>query len=151
MKERIPLQVVEDRLVITAVVECRHLRVRRQVMRFVIDTGSSDSFLSANDVKRLQIPVKGRTSQGVVDFGGSRFDRISLPKFTLFLLKEDNQKNDYLSFMISLSALKITKVSPGKVLIAEMLPSILGMDFLKEQKLSLHIFASEGLAFLECC
>ena len=58
MKERIPLQVVEGRLVLTTVIECPSLRIHRQFMDFVLDTGSPDSYLSDKDVRRLQIPMK---------------------------------------------------------------------------------------------
>ena len=46
MKNRIPLQIIEGRLVLTTVIECKSLRIQRQLMEFVIDTGSSNSYLS---------------------------------------------------------------------------------------------------------
>ena len=108
MKERIPLQIIEGRLVLTSVIECRSLRVQRQFMKFVIDTGSPDSYLSDKDVRRMQIPVKGRASSGEVDFGGSRFRKIELPQFDVYLLKEGSQ-NDFLSLKSSFCALQPDK------------------------------------------
>jgi len=58
MVTRFPLQIVENRLILTAVIECDSLRIRRQIAEFVIDTGSVDSYFSEKEVKRLQIPVK---------------------------------------------------------------------------------------------
>ena len=55
MKNRIPLQIVGGRLILTAVIECASLRIPRQIMDFVIDTGSADSYFSEKDVIRLQI------------------------------------------------------------------------------------------------
>ena len=146
MKERIPLQIVEGRLVLTSVIECFSLRIRRQIMEFVIDTGSPDSYLSDKEVRRLQIPIKDVPSSGEVDFGGSRFYQISIPKITMYLLKEDK---GYHTLNISLSALKTTKMSEQKIQMAQTLPSILGLDFLKEQKISLHVILTENLAYLE--
>ena len=149
MKERIPLQVIEGRLVLTSVIECESLRIHKQLMDFIIDTGSADSYFSQKDTVRLQIPIKGKQSIGEVDFGGSRFERIKLPKFKLYLLKEDKEKHEYIETYVDLSALKTTKTSEKKIQIAQQLPSILGMDFLKEQKFSLHVILTEGIAYLQ--
>lgn len=147
MKNRIPLQIVEGRLILTTVVECASLRIPRQIMDFVIDTGSADSYFSEKDVIRLQIPVSDKPAKAEVDFAGSRYKQISLPKIRLHLLTED--KNSTTSKDISICALKTTKKSPEKVQMAHALPSILGMNFLKEQKISLHVILTENLAYLE--
>jgi hypothetical protein len=147
IKERIPLQIVEDRLRLTAVVECAKLRVRRQLMEFVVDTGSSASYLSDKDVRRLQIPIRSRTAEQEVDFGGSRFRQILLPAFRLHLLKEE--KDEVVTLTVCLNALQTTKQSEEKRQVAQTLPSILGMDFLKQQRLSLHVLPSEGIAYLQ--
>ena len=149
IKDRIPLEIVEGKLVMNSMIECRSLRVRHRFMRFVIDTGSSDSYLSDLDVKRLQIPIKDRRPIGDVNFGGSTFKQVPLPKFKIYLLMEDNDKNDYLTFDVPLTALKTTKMAEKKRKVTETLPSILGMDFLREQKLSLHVILTEDLAYLQ--
>lgn len=147
--DRIPLQIIEGRLVLTSVVECKSLRLPRQLMEFVIDTGSSDSYLNDKDVRRFQIPVKGRETSGEVDFGGSRFKQILLPRITMYLLREDNEKKDYFTLEVSLYALQTTKTSEKKQQTAQRLPSILGLDFLKKQKLSLYVNLTENIAYLQ--
>jgi hypothetical protein len=97
----------------------------------------------------MQIPIKGRKAHSEVDFGGSRFSQLELPAFKLHLLKEDKNKNEVLTLTISLNALQTTKQSPEKRQIAQTLPSILGMDFLREQKLSLHVMPAEEIAYLQ--
>ena len=149
MKERINLQLVEGRLVLLSLIECDNLRIPKRFLKFVIDTGSADSYLGDKDVRILQISVKDRESKGEVDVGGSRFKQVSLPKIKMYLLKEVNSKHDYIELQVSLSALKTTKSSKKKIQMAQALPSILGMDFLKEQKMSLHVFPAEDLAYLE--
>lgn len=150
INNRIPLQIIEGRLVLTAVIACSHLRIHKQILDFVIDTGSSESYLSDKDVRRLHIPIKGRRSIGEVDFGGSRFNRISLPEFDMYLLQEDKQKNESAQIKLSISALQTTKSSPKNIQVAQTLPSILGLDFLKHQKISLHVILSEDVAYLQC-
>ena len=147
MKQRIPLCIVEGRLVLVSVIGCPKLRVPLRKMDFVVDTGSPDSYISDRDVRLMQIPIKDKSAQEEVDFGGSRFKRISLPPFTMHLLKEGFKEKTTLT--ISLSALKTTKMSDKKKEAAQMLPSILGLDFLREQKLALPVILNENVAYLE--
>lgn len=147
--DRIPLQIVEGRLVLTSVIECKQLRIHRQVMRFILDTGSPNSYFSYKDVIKLQIPLAGKNPSGQTDFGGSRFDQIPLPKVTMYILKEGKQSKDYYTVNVSMSALRTTKTSQKNIKVAEQLPSILGIDFLKEQKFSLHLILTEDLAYLQ--
>ena len=149
LKDRIPLQIIEGRLVVLAAVECPSLRVRRQLIEFVIDTGSPESYIGQKDSTKLQIPVKDRREDGTVAFGGSQYKKIKLPSFTFYLLKQDNQKNDYVLLEVNLHALKTTKTSPHRVQAADASPSILGLDFLIEQKLSLHVILTADMAYLQ--
>lgn len=145
-KLRIPLQVVEGRLILAAVIECKKLRIPRHIIEFVIDTGSPNSYFSDKDTRRLQIPVSDKASSGEVDFGGSSYKQIILPKIAFHLLAEDKTT---MELDVSIYALKTTKSSIKKLQVAQALPSILGMEFLKEQKLSLHVILTENLAFLQ--
>jgi hypothetical protein len=119
-----------------------------QLSTFVIDTGSPDSYMSSKDVKRLQIAVNDKESSGEVDFGGSRYKISGLPPFYFHLLNEDRSK-PHISIKVTLKALKTSKASERKLQTAESLPSILGMDFLKEQKAALYVNVFENTAFLE--
>ena len=142
-----PLQIVEGRLVLTAVVECPKLRIHRQIMEFVIDTGSQNSYFSYKDVMKLQIPLSEKPSKGEVDVGGSRYREIELPKMKFHILAED--KLSTTSLDVEFHALRTTKTSTQKIQIAQALPSIIGMNFLKDQKLSLHVIPTENIAYLE--
>jgi len=82
---------------------------------------------------------------GHVDFGGSRYKIIKLPEFIFYVLKGDEP----FQLTISLIALKSSKTSPEKIKMSQALPSILGLDFLKNQKLSLHVYMTENLAYRE--
>ena len=108
-----PLQVIEGRLVLTAVVECPKLRIHRQIMEFVIDTGSQNSYFGYKDVMRLQIPLSERPSRGEVDVGGSRYKEIELPKMKFHILAED--KLSTISLEVEVHALRTTKTSMQKI------------------------------------
>jgi hypothetical protein len=148
MKERVPLQIIENRLVLTAVIGCPSLRVNHAIVEFVVDTGSPSSYLSDKEVRRLQIPIKDKQSDEPVNIGGSTYESYKLPKFDMYILKEGKVK-DFHTLQISLVALKTTKCSQKKIQIAQTLPSLFGMDFLEEQKVSLHVMPTEKLAYLE--
>ena len=147
MKYRVPLQIVEGRLVLTAVVECSKLRIQRQIMEFVIDTGSQNSYFGYKDVMRLHIPLSEKSPKGEVDVGGSRYKEIELPKMKFHILTED--KISTISLDVEFYALRTTKTSMQKIQIAQALPSIIGMNFLKDQRLSLHVIPAENIAYLE--
>jgi len=146
---RIPLSIKSGRLVLVCVIECRSLRIQKQITSFILDTGSSDSLISTKDAIKMQIPLSGKTSSGDIDFGGSRFEKIDLQEFTMYALKENSKISEHITLKINLSALRSNKKSEKKIQVAESLPSILGMDFLKEQNLSLHVILRENIAYLE--
>lgn len=147
MENRTSLQIINGRLIITTLVDCEKLRIRRKIMNFVLDTGSPDSYISYKDALKLQIPLD-KQSTGITNFGGSKFNIISLPAFKFYLIKSDDNKITELE-SVQLSALKPTKTSKEHKLAFEALPSILGLDFLKQQKLSLHVILTENMAYLQ--
>ena len=146
---RIPLVFSGDQIVLVCAIECKSLRIHKRLARFIIDTGSINSFLSTKDVISLQVPVSGVKADDQVDFGGSRFDRVELPKFNIYVFKEDKNSNEYITLKIKISALRSNKKSKEKIQIAESLPSILGMDFLKEQRLALYVNPAEKISYME--
>ncbi len=147
-RPRIPLQIVTGRLLLPAVLECPALQIGPRFIEFVIDTGSPSSLLSEREVKRLRIPLE-RHDGGEVDFGGSRFKKISLPPCTIHLLPEKQDSDESFVLSVSLAALRATKMPLSQEQMAPTLPSILGLNFLREQKLSLHVILTEELAYLQ--
>ena len=146
-KERIPLRIVEDRLQLIALICCPGLRIRYATISFVIDTGSPASYFSEGDVKRSQIPLKGKRGTGRVNIGGSGYETIKLPSMEMIMLKEGLK--EHFSRKINLSALQTTKSSPSQIIVAQSIPSLLGIDFLREQNSSLFVNVREGIAYLE--
>ncbi|MBI2576086.1 hypothetical protein HYV84_02645 [Candidatus Woesearchaeota archaeon] len=146
MRNRIPLKFIDGRIILTSIVECPHLRIRRCPIEFVLDTGSTDSLLGASETTRLQIPVTSLRRKEDIPLGGSVFERPDLPEFVVHVLDEDGP---LMTLNQKFSALKLSKVSKKKKELASALPSILGIDFLKNNKLSLHFFPAEEIVYLE--
>jgi hypothetical protein len=147
MKPRISLVYVDDQIVLPALIESRSLRINMQVVSFVLDTGTRNSYFSEKEVQKLQISLAGRPSAGKINFAGASYESVLLPKITMRLLKEGGQVP--LNLQVTMHALKSKRKSEDKKTIAEFLPSLLGMDFLRENNLSLHVVPKEHIAYLE--
>jgi len=145
--QRVNLRYVDGQLHLPCVIECKSLRLGRHFTTFVIDTGSTQSLLSDGEVKALQISLTGKRPDGQIRFGGSTYDKVPLPKITMHLMHETQQKVKTLQ--VSLCALKTHRISEEKRTVAESLPSVLGMDFLETHNLALHVAPKEKVAYLE--
>lgn len=146
MKDRVPL-IIGDNLHLLTMISCDRLRVRMQKVNFVIDTGSPDSFLSPMDISKLQISLAGKKSTSPVKLGGSQYNAIPLPDFKFYMLKDD--KSIFTEENIKIYGLQPVTTSLEKLQSSQTLPSILGMNFLRNQKFSLHVILTENIAFLE--
>ena len=147
MENRTSLQIINGRLILTTLVDCEKLRIRRKIMNFVLDTGSPSSYISYKDALKLHIPLD-KQSTGITNFGGSKFNIILMPKFKFYLIKSGDGQIAELQ-NVQISVLKPTKTSKEHKIAFEALPSILGLDFLREQKLSLHVILTEEMAYLK--
>jgi hypothetical protein len=147
MGQRVNLQIVNDQLVLVAVIECRALRLAKKMTTFIIDTGSNQTLLSDASVKALQISLDGRATAGHVRFGGATYDNIPLPKTTMYILLDDWRSVKKLQ--VTFSAVRTRRIEAKKKEAAEALPSIIGIDFLKAHSMALHYLPKENLAYLE--
>ena len=144
--KRIPLTIHDGQLVLYAIVKTR---ARWRLVSFVIDTGSRDSYLNSNDLKELGISPNTRMQTELVCFGGTTFHKVPLPNVTIHIWTGRNQmdKDNYLHRPMKAYGLRTTTHRDQHH--QQALPSILGMQFLREQQLTLHVDASEEIAFLE--
>ncbi len=147
MKDRIPLQIIDNRLTLAAVIDCDSLRIHKKLVQFVVDTGSQASFLSPKEAQRLQIALQEKKRSGEVELAGSLFHQVDLPE-TKFTLLSDHRTPVVIK--VKISALRTPKTKEEKILQASTLPSLLGIDFLRQTKLSLHVIMHEEMAYLEC-
>ena len=146
MKERIPLQYIEDRLYLTTLIYAPRYRVLYKPVQFAVDTGSPNSFFSQAEVKKFNIPMKALKDEGYLFFGGSKHRVKTASSIQLFVINDQHQKKEFIQ---DIGAIETTKKTVKNIQIAETLPSVIGMDFLKQQKLSLHVYPSEKIAYLE--
>ncbi len=113
----------------------------------LIDTGSPFTVLSPKDIMSFRLPIKSMQRGETVKLAGSRFFNHPLQNAVLYfrgdgdtLLKVE---------LPSLGALIPTKIDEKTLNEVKVIPSILGNDFLEDQRLTLTFNPSGRTAFLE--
>ncbi len=148
MQDRIPLRYEKGHLVLYVwLINPKRPNDPRRV-RFIIDTGSTHTYLRPNDLIRLDINHQTLDATGTVNLSGTTYNHVPLKELTMILLAGQNRENQdqFLQRNVLLNTLRPTDEEQP---IPHHLPALLGMDFLIEQKLSLHIIPTEELAYLE--
>lgn len=146
MRERISLQFIEDRLFLNTLIVAHGLRISYKPVQFAVDTGSPESFFSQAEVRKFNIPMNHLKDKGYVFFGGTKHKVKVASSVKIIVINDKQEKRE---FTHDIGAIETMKKSIKSIQIAEALPSVIGMDFLREHKLSLHVFPSEKIAYLE--
>ena len=133
---RIPLKFIDGRIVVTPSISAESYRIRYKPVSFIVDTGSSKSFMSHGDALRLQIPISSLSHTEPLRMGGSRYELLQTKPF-LFHFKTEEIKLYPIKtskFFVALG----TKKTEEAITESQNFPSILGTDFLMTNKLYLH-------------
>ena len=134
---KIPLKFINNQIILPAIVSFPNYRVRYKPVQFIIDTGSSRSFLSEGDALRLQIPINRLSEdETIMRMGGSKYYLVKTKEFEM-LLKDENNSGKTInlpSFAIS----RGTKKTQEAILESQNFPSIIGTDFFVLNNLKLH-------------
>lgn len=110
---------------------------------FVIDTGSPYTFFSERDAEKLKIPLKElETDKRLIGLGGKPFELLFF-RHGKFNFRTEEGKIHSISWPIRL------RNYAEQQKYREELPSILGTDFVKENKLALFYNPSKDIAYLE--
>ncbi len=143
---RIPLQIAEGKLFISAIIMSHRYRIGIAQVVFAVDTGSSETFISESDALRMALPINNLSFSKHIRMGGSVFELKGLPNIEIkFKTDEGKLETIRLDTSVALS----TKKDEKNKQIAQSFPSILGTDFLKDNKLSLHFIPHKDEAYLE--
>lgn len=112
----------------------------------LIDTGSPFTVLSSMDALRLKLPITTMRSGNPVSLAGFRFLNHPLGKVHLNFKTEEGQ---YFSLDIGMGVLIPTKIDKQTLQDVQHIPSLIGNDFLEDQKFTLNFDPSNKLAYLE--
>ena len=116
---------------------------------FVVDTGSTDTIISPADAFRLHLPInslKNQEEEPYVVIGGNKFKRKKAVGITL-MFRDD--KGNAKQFIYDPTIIESTKQDQDSLKLAYSLPSLLGVDFLLKNKLSLHFIPHKETVYLE--
>ncbi|MFH1365092.1 MAG: hypothetical protein ABIH28_00720 [archaeon] len=109
---------------------------------FILDTGSPETILGFADARRLQIPFNSLSKGRIVELGGKKHQGYLFNRLTFKFLSEEGKvvEEEFPITVIKLTSQKDTSTD---------IPTIIGMDFLKEKKYVLYCDVSGDVAYLE--
>jgi len=114
----------------------------------LIDTGSPFTVLSPKDVMSSRLPITRMQSGETVGLAGFRFFNHPIKNVTLNFRTEEGKRLEV--SLPSIGALIPTKIDKKTLGEVKDIPSILGNDFLEDQKFALYFNPSTQTAYLEC-
>lgn len=112
----------------------------------LVDTGSPFTVLSPIDALKLKLPITTMRSGSPVFLAGFRFLCHQLPKTHINFKMDDGQ---YFGVDRAMGVLVPTKINPQTLKAVQHIPSLIGNDFLEDQKFTLVFNPSSNLAYLE--
>lgn len=116
----------------------------------VIDTGSPKTIISATDAFILKIPINSLESvMPISGFGRGKIPCKILRNFQIAIKSADDKIRtaNITVHIVDISAL--TKLNQEFAAHAYQIPSVIGLDFLRELDLSLNVNMNKNIAYLE--
>jgi len=144
---RIPLDFVQRQLQALALVRFSVLRSKLAFVKFVIDTGSPISTLSAKDSQSLGLSLSQLPSCGITRVGGQSFELKRLKNAQMIF--QDSHGATCRFVFSDLNATLPLRKSQKDRQEAESIPSILGMDFLETASLALYCKPVNDVAYFD--
>lgn len=140
---KIPIEINQDRLVLVVVLHVDGARgfpfLRTSL---VVDTGAPYTLINSVDFKRLNLPIDILNHRNYTKIGGCTVDCSTINRKTQLFLKDSEGKQ------ISFDYKEFAFMKPRDAT-TDTLPSLLGVDFLRENKLRLFFSPTENIAYME--
>ncbi len=144
---KIPLY-LEKEQISTNIIRVSHGKKHLGFIKAIIDTGSPVTVISEGDALKMQIPVSNLPSGGHhYGLGGSAIELKYMTDIT-FSMRTVEEKTENVHFDqigISKSAIRDERA----LRISQAVPSIIGLDFLRDNKFTLHIDLTKNELYLE--
>ena len=113
----------------------------------LVDTGSPFTVLSTVDALRLKLPIKTMHRGEPVYLAGFTFFKASMGNSSM-TFRTDDQKSVKIEFN-KVGVLIPTKLDQKQLEAVRSIPSIIGNDFLEQEKFALYVNPSAKVAYLE--
>lgn len=144
---KIPLQITDGLISTIATIRAPKYHINPSSIKFYVDTGSPETFLSERDALRLNVPISKLSFNKHIRIGGTTFEALKMEDIILYFKTEDSKTE-----MIRLPLIQIingSKQSEEERMKALSTPSLLGTDFLLKNKFALYCNPYKNVAFLE--
>ena len=143
---RIPLKFINNQIKADVLLDAESYRIRLKPIKFIIDTGSSRSFLSEGDALSIKMPLESLSHMESIRMGGSKYNLFGTKKMALLLRTDEDKlyKIPLPSFAVS----RATKKTEEARQESQNFPSIIGTDFFTANKMFLHFDPSESNIYL---
>lgn len=144
---KIPLQIANGLISTIATIRAPRYHVNPKPIKFYVDTGSPETFLSERDALTLNIPFLKLSFSKHTRIGGTTFETLKMEDVTLYFKDEEN-KSEIIK-LPSIQIIKGSKQNEEERMKALSIPSLLGTDFLLSNNFALYFHPSMNIAFLE--
>lgn len=141
---KIPLRLVDGILRVNVILLSKNYHFGAAHVTFVVDTGSDTTFISESDALRLQIPMKALEATQIFQMAGSKYSLLFGKECNFYFKTFENK-----TLRISVPNLPISRSTTKKTQVDPNIPSILGMDFLIRNGLSLYFNPQKDAMYLE--
>ena len=113
-------------------------------MVFIVDTGSPETFIDEFVTSKFRILTKNLKKSNSILMGGTKIDLFELGKVMMYF-RDENDRSVSLKF----NNLKVSQTAWTREGSTYLSTSLLGMDFLLENKLSLFVNPDRKEGYLE--
>ena len=145
---KFPLDILHDRIILSVLFDAPSYRIRLKRIGFCIDTGSPKTYISSGTANIIKIPLSHLNSgEGITRLGGVKFSSFIMKNVELKLKTDQSSLQ---SFKIpEIEVLNPTKTTEEAKNVAYSTPSIVGLDFLRENNLKFYCDIAKDEAYLE--
>lgn len=144
---KIPLRITDIGIELPSVISSPQYRLGFVRTSFIVDTGSPQTFISEGDALRLNLPLNKLKFREHMRMAGSVFEVLEMRNVGLYV-KTDEERSEKIELPY-IGVARGTKKDSKSIQIAQSFPNILGIDFLKQNKLALYFNPSKNIAYLE--
>jgi hypothetical protein len=113
----------------------------------IVDTGSPFTTLSTNEILSTRMPIHTMQKGERVSLAGFRFFRYPINNVTLKFKTETGEL--FAGKLSTISALVPTKIDKKTLNDVKSIPSIIGHDFMEENKIAFYFNPSAKITYLE--
>ncbi len=144
---QIPLQFSNERIIAVPIIWAKKYRIAPKPQRFIVDTGSPYTLLMQGDAARLGVPLNSLKYSKTTRLGGTKYNLFELSNVQLNF--RDEKESLFVMHLEKIYIAQTTRVTDDAKREADSLPSILGIDLMTSQKLTLVFSPHKNEAYFQ--